>query len=427
MSVASLPLAVNVLDEDEERLVGRRVTTIWGLLVFNVLAYSTQPTVFPISHRIGSILTQGALALAFVLALTVNRRLVVRPNLLLTLASILACSSLAVSIRGEVSRIGSDYRAGRLIVFVIVLWLLTPWWGRKDFLIPRFYVRCLVVILASTVIGFALSPHTALAFGRYSGALWPIPPTQVAHYAAEVAGLSGVMWLAGIMKPRNAAILFAGALGILVLTHTRTALIALLVALCVAALSLFAWKRRVRRVLIGALIVLLVVGLTLLPVFATWFTRGENSQELSDLSGRTLVWSALVTAPRTEAQIIFGFGMSNNGFNGLPIDNSWLAVYQDQGLFGDVICGLMLLSLMILAGLRPRSPARAMAIFILVYCTIASFTETGLGEPSTYMLDLAVAASLLSPDLSALLRRPRPDSELTLEGDVLPALGTPDP
>lgn len=417
MSVGTLPVTAPVLlDEVEERSIHRRVATVWALLIFNVLAYSTQPTVFPISHRIGEVLTQGALGAAVVLALTVNRRLVVRPNVLLTLASILCCSSLAISLRGEVSHIGSDFRALRLIVFVFVLWLLTPWWGRRDLMLPRLYVRCLIVILASTVVGFLLSPHTAMAFGRYSGALWPIPPTQVAHYAAEVAGLTAVMWLAGIMRPRNAAVVFGAALIILVLTHTRTALIALLVAVCVASISLFAWKRRVRRVLIGGLIVLLVVGLALLPVLATWFTRGESSQELTDLSGRTVVWSALVHAPRTEAQVIFGFGMSNNGFDGLPIDNSWLAVYQDQGLFGDVLCGLMLLCLLILAAMRPRSPARAMAIFILVYCTIASFTETGLGEPSTYMLDLTVAASLLSADVFALVPRRRKDDQLQLAG-----------
>ena len=44
--------------------------------------------------------------------------------------------------------------------------------------------------------------------------------------------------------------------------------------------------------------------------------------------------------------MIFGFGLSNNSFNGLPIDDSWLAVYQDQGIFGDVLSGLIMLSLL---------------------------------------------------------------------------------
>jgi hypothetical protein len=36
---------------------------------------------------------------------------------------------------------------------------------------------------------------------------------------------------------------------------------------------------------------------------------------------------------------------------------------------------------------------------------IASFTETGLGQASTYMLDLTIAASLLVPAAPALLEQ----------------------
>jgi hypothetical protein len=43
------------------------------------------------------------------------------------------------------------------------------------------------------------------------------------------------------------------------------------------------------------------------------------------------------------------------------------------------------------------------ALFLLVYCLIASFTETGLGQASTYMLDLTIAASLLVPAAPQLL------------------------
>ena len=38
----------------------------------------------------------------------------------------------------------------------------------------------------------------------------------------------------------------------------------------------------------------------------------------------------------------------------------------------------------------------AVAMFIIVYCAIASTTETGLGDVSPYLLDLTIAASLLT-------------------------------
>ena len=93
--------------------------------------------------------------------------------------------------------------------------------------------------------------------------------------------------------------------------------------------------------------------------------------------------------------------MSNNGLDGAPIDSSWLATYQDQGLVGDVLDGLVLLSLLLVALISARGPGRAVALFLVVYCTVSSFTKTGLGQPSTYLLDLAVAMSVLMQPLTS--------------------------
>ncbi len=377
--------------------IRRRVTVVWVLLFFNVLSYSTVPTIVTIPHTIGKLLTQGALVIAFFLALTVNRRLLIRPNLLLTLRSVLAAFALMITIRGEVS-LGSDFRVFRLIGFVSVLWLLTPWWGRRDLMLVRVHIRCHVAILALVLVGLALSPHKAFAFqGRLEGAIWPIPPTQVAHYAAVTAGLIAVLWFCGLIHRKLALTLFIGSTTVLVLTHTRTALIAMLVGILVAGISLFTRRRRVRMVVFTALVVALIGTVMFLPALSTWFYRGQNTQELTAFTGRTAVWSALVHAPRSEPEILLGFGLSNNSFDGRPIDNSWLAVYQDQGLVGDVLCGLIVLVLLVTVAFRPRSPARALALFLLVYCLIASFTETGLGGASSYLLDLTIAASLLAP------------------------------
>jgi hypothetical protein len=397
LSTLSLPAIPVAATPAPDSAVRRRVTVIWVLLFINVLSYSGVPTIVTIPHTIGKLLTQGALAIAFFLALTVNRRLLIRPSLFLTLWSVLAAFALMISIRDEVS-LGSDYRAFRLIGFVSVLWLLTPWWGRRDLMLVRVYIRCLVAIMVLVLVGLALSPHKAFIFqGRLEGDIWPIPPTQVAHYAAVTAGLIAVLWFSGLVHRNLALTMFIGSTTVLVLTHTRTALIAMLVGILVAGISLFTRRRRVRKVFFTALIVTLIGILMFLPALTTWFDRGQNTQELTAFTGRTAVWSALVQAPRSEPQILFGFGLSNNSFDGLAIDNSWLAVYQDQGLVGDVICGLIVLVLLVSVAFRPRGPARALALFLLVYCLIASFTETGLGGASSYLLDLTIAASLLAP------------------------------
>lgn len=390
----------------DDRSTRRRIGVIWGLLFFNVMSYSKIAMIIPIPSALGKLLTQGALWVAFLLVLTVNRKLVIRPNVFLVLATILAASALMISIRDQVSVVGSDYRAIRLIVFVSVLWLLTPWWGRKDMLLLRCQLWALTVVLGTVLLGLAISPGKAFAFqGRLSGTVWPIPPTQVAHYAAITAGMTTVLWFSGLIRRNLAAVLFCGSIVILVLTHTRTALVALLAGILVAGLSLFTGRKRVRQVFGTVLVVLLLSGVVLLPALTHWFGRGQSTQEITQLTGRTVVWGELVNSPRAVDNIIFGYGLSNNSFNGLPIDNSWLSIYQDQGLFGDILCGSIMLSLLLIAAFRPRGPTRALALFLLVYCLIASFTETGLGQASTYMLDLTIAASLLAPAAPALLDR----------------------
>ncbi len=388
-----------VRDEATERSVRRRVAAIWALLVFNVLSFSEQPMLIRIPHVMGKVLTQGALGVALLLAVTVNHRLSLRPNVLLTLVSILAASSLMVSIRDEVSLLGTDYRALRLIAFVLILWLLTPWWGRKDMMLARINVWCLIVLLGSVLLGAVIAHHKAFEGGRLEGVIWPVPWTAVGQYGADLGGLVAVMWLAGIAKRRLAGVLFAGAVAVLLLSHTRTALVGMLVGIAVAALSLFASRRRVRKVLGVTLVGALLACAVALPFLTSWFLRGQSAAEFSDLTGRTKVWSALVHEPRSRAEMVFGFGLSNDGFDGLPIDNSWLAVYQDQGLVGDAICAVVLVCLFAAALSRPRGAARAMALFLIVNCAIASVTQTGLGGASIYLMDLTVAASLIMPEM----------------------------
>lgn len=387
-----------------QRKTLRRVWVIWALLFFNVLSYATQPTVIPIPHKIGQLLTQGALPVAFVLALTINTRIRIRPNLFLALYSALAILSLAMSIR--LVGIGTDFRAFRLVGFVLVLWMLTPWWGRRDLVLLRCQVRFLVLILITVGLGLVLSPSKALAvnFGakRLTGAIWPMPPTQVAHYMAELTGLAVLMWMCGIITRRRALWMAVPAMIGLVATQTRTALLALIVGLIVAMVSLIRTNSRIRRVLTWTGVVILVVVLPLSPLLGVWLERGENASQVSDLSGRTLVWPLVLSEPKPDTNKIFGSGLSNGSLvgsspavNGLPIDSSWILTYQDQGLVGMILEGAIFCVLLTIALLRRSSPARAMALFLIVYCLCASFTESGMGEASTYLLDLTVAASLL--------------------------------
>ncbi len=390
-----------LLSGPTERSVRRRIGWAWGLLFFNVLTYTKGATnLLPLPHQVGAVLPETALGIALLLAISINKKLLVRPNVLLVLFSVMCLLAAIMSFRGYFGH-GSVIRWFRFAVFVGVLWLTTPWWGRRDFMILKYQRRAIMVVIGTVLLGLVISPTKAFANatgGRLGGIVWPIQPTQVAHYAAVLVGMTVVLWLAGISSKSSGAVIAVG-LVVLILTHTRTALVAMLAGILVGGLSLFLSRKRVRRATLVVVVVVAVGAFSFAPLVTGWFARGQNSQALTQLTGRTASWSAVLAQPRTEVNTLLGYGMSNDGFNGISIDSSWLSTYQDQGLAGDVLDAVVLLSLLVAALISPRGPGRAVALFLIVYCAVASFTETGLGQPSTYLLDLAVAMSLLMPPL----------------------------
>jgi len=220
-------------------------------------------------------------------------------------------------------------------------------------------------------------------------------PTQVAQYAAIAAGLTAVLWFARLLSGRAAVTGVIFAVVILLLTHTRTALVALVLGIIVAGLSLFAGNARVRKIFATGVAVVSIGAISASGIVLTYLARGENAQGLTSLTGRTNFWALVLATPRTKFQEIFGFGLSNAGVDGLPIDSNWLAGYMQEGLFGVVVCAAILVWLFVTAFFQPSGVRRALTLFILTYCFIASFTEDSFTDVSTYLLHLTVAASLL--------------------------------
>jgi hypothetical protein len=379
--------------EAHERSIKRRVGLAWGLIVLNVMTY--EGSLLHIPTMVGKLVTQGALLAGLLVALSVNRRIIVRPNVFLCLVSLLAIEAMVTTLQPQA--LSTVYRCFRLAAFVVALWLLTPWWGRRDLLLVRCHLVSLLVILGSVLLGLLVAPGRAMTGGRLTGVLWFITPTQVAHYAAVTLGLVVVLWLCGKTRGPPTLLIVIPAVAILVLTHTRTALIAVVAGILVASLSLIVAKARVRKFFVTAGLVVSIAIITLSSVITTWLARGEGTHQLTGLTGRTAVWGPLLAFPRDKWQEILGFGLSNVSFNGLPIDSNWMAAYQTQGLFGVVVCALILLFLLVKAFFQPRGVERALGLFLVIYCLVASFTEVGFTDASMYLLDLFLAASLLMP------------------------------
>jgi len=78
--------------------------------------------------------------------------------------------------------------------------------------------------------------------------------------------------------------------------------------------------------------------------------------------------------------VIFGFGLSNKSFNGLPVDSNWLASYLTRARWRH-LSALVLLLVLVSAFFMPRGKSKALALFLAVYVLIASLTETGSATP----------------------------------------------
>ena len=344
-------------------------------------------------------MTQGALPAAILVLLTVNRKLTVRPNFFLCLVTLLFCETVIGALAPE--HFGTIYRTFRLAEFILALWLLTPWWGRNDLILVRAHLTCMSVLLISAALGIFIAPGQAFTEGRLQGIIWIIPPTQVAHYAAISTGLVIVLWFGGFMRGRTVAIMTVAFGILLILTHTRTALTGMVAGIIVAGLSMITARARVRRFFAAAATVCGIAVISASSLLSTWLARGESAQGLSSFSGRTGVWGPLLAEPRNRFQELFGFGLSNSSFDGLAIDSTWFSTYLEQGILGCVISGMMLLFLLLTAYFQPRGVKRAIALFLVTYCLIASFTEDGFSDATTYLLDMTLAASCLVPYMRA--------------------------
>lgn len=373
----------------------RRGQLTWALLVLNVMTFFPgAPHLLPIPGSVGKLIAQGALVGALMMVLSVNRPVRVRPSVYVVLLMTLAVEALLASIRAEFL-LGALFRAGRLCGFALVLWLLTPWWTRRDLLLVRTHLMVLWAIVGSVVVGLIVAPGLAMTDDRLGGALWPIPPTQVGHYAAVAIGLTIVLWMSGLLRRSMALTSVLVSVPVLLLTHTRTALVAVIAGVTIAGLSLFTARTRVRRAFLIGLAVFTLGALTLSSVVTTWLARGQDPAELGALTGRKAVWDAILAQPRSSFETLFGFGLSNKSFNGLPIDSNWLGTYYDVGLVGCTITVLLVAFVLTAAWFRPQGPHRALALFLVAYCVVASFTESGLSEASPYLLELTLAASLV--------------------------------
>ena len=127
----------------------------------------------PFPSKVGKALPNGALLLALLLALSVNPKIKLRPNVFLCLVGLLVVDAiLTASI--QLNHVGTDYRTFRFVEFLAGLWLLTPWWGRSDMMLFRWHLRLLYIL--------------AHLSGHWHSCCLPVRPSATAADSREFSG-----------------------------------------------------------------------------------------------------------------------------------------------------------------------------------------------------------------------------------------------
>jgi hypothetical protein len=379
-----------------ERRTERLVQAVWLLLVLNTWAWAKYPSPLQVPQRIWQLLTLGALFAALALALVANPRVRLRPGLYMTLYTALLVVTLIPVLR-MTTPLGSYMRVFRFTLFLSVLWLLSPFFGRRDLLMLRVHYRSILVACATIVFGALAFPGAARGNdeGRLQGVFPVLPPPQVGAFAVLGMTLSTLAFLTGTLSRRRLMVHLAVGVAMVLLSHTRTPVLGMVVGGTLAVIALVARSGRARMLLSRVLLFLPLIAVAAAVVVPAWFTRGQDSEQLTQLTGRTKVWSALIADPRPDIEVWLGQGLGDKSFLGLPIDSAWFAMYSEQGLIGVALGVAIMVALVATAAVRPPGLARSAAIFLIVYCLIAFVAEVGLGDASPYILHLTVAASLL--------------------------------
>lgn len=338
-----------------------------------------------------------ALALAFLLAQAGPRRRV-GTGTLWFLAVMLASSVFGAFTYGTL--LASGVVAFRVLVLAITLFFFLRA-ATVSQIFSSLAWACGAVGLAATVTGLG-----TMASGRLQGGLPPLTPNELALLASIVVLYVGWRIVLGRVSWPG-ALTAVVSLGVIWATGSRTALLALVVALVVMAFHI----RRARAgLVVGALVVagLGVVGMVVTGAFASFLER--NGTGTSTLDSRFIAWRAAWSWADSIWQQLCGGGLSvkiiqvhAQWWNQQPLDSSWVSMLVQAGFVGLLVTGCWVL--WTLRGcLRAPHPMRALFLPALVFFVGRSVLESGLFDATPAFLGFFAVSLLVEGGSRARLR-----------------------
>ena len=373
----------------------RHATWAWIFMLCSVVPWSfEQPgRITLIGKRPEQALVVVFLGLAVYQAQKVNLRFRVAHAWPVALYSLMAVIGLLPPLGGRAG-LGSMFRAVRFVLTLLLLLQLVPVFARDRYIPLRGHLAMMKLITVSTLVAMALGK----GFDN-EGRLITQLPALTAPGLAQWTALFSFLLVFGMLRRaipvRSGLMWLAGSTVCLLLSHSRTPLVAGGAGFVAGLLAMFVSSQRARRLVSWTLFTVPVAALMFGPAVQAWFLRGQDQSQLNTLTGRTKAWAKVYAFPRDVYSRLFGVGLTDKSIEGLPIDSGYLSVYHEQGRIGVAV--ITIIFVVFLARILTRRPsmARAVALFLVVYVLIASYTETGIGDMSSYVLHLMLAMVLV--------------------------------
>ena len=290
----------------------------------------------------------------------------------------------------------------RVALVVATLTLLAGRYGPEHVAVWLYRVLLAVVVVS---VGTGLG---SLSSGRLHGGIPPL-------HANEIALLAGLclLWIwARFVRGEELARHYpiaAALLVILLLTGSRTGLIAVVVAfvLMLTRLSRLSYSS-------------LALGLAALPVLTyvilstdaaeSTLARG-GAEEVGTLSNRTIAWSAAIHGVNSAHGALLGSGLATKKipvpgqwWNTQILDSSWVSAFVQAGIIGFAIV-LVWFTGTLVAALLDRGPLAAVWIGWMSLLAVRGLLESGLFDATTSFIVFVVAS------LGCWRIRVRPDAE----------------
>lgn len=333
-------------------------------------------------------LTLLALGVAVLVVRSREERYSVPAAPFLWLASYLGCTLVGAATDGRL--VPTAVLSVRVFLVLLIVSVLVRTYRVRE------VVHAMIVVFAILVTAATATTLLLGTTGRLHGGLPPL-------HANELAALTVIclIWVVGRLfrgGDRVSSLLFIPAcVAIVVLTESRTSLVAGFAALALLAVL----ATRVRVVVVGlvACIPPLVLALTVLtPLTDRLVTRGEDAQRLATFADRLYAWEAAVAPGQSFWHQWFGGGLSQKTvqvtgqwWTEQVLDSSWVSALVQAGWLGlaVVVCWTAAIGVGLL---RSDREWRGVHVALVVFLAMRGFLESGLFDASTSFIVLCLLA-----------------------------------